>query len=439
MTQNPENNTLASRLMPQKFGALGKAWVITLIIICAVGLYAYYTQLVNGLEVTGMRDYTSWGIYISNFVFFVAISLVGSLISAILKLTNVPWRTPLTRLSEIVAVSAIIFASISIVVDMGRPDRIFNLFLYGRIQSPIVWDVIVITTYLAISVLLLLIPLIPDMVICKKELGNVPNWLKKIYSLLSFNWKGTKEQFGIIHKSTKILAILIIPVALSIHTVTSWLFATTMRPGWDSTNFGAYFVSGAFVVGAAAVIAFMYAIRRQYNLKDVITEMHFDKMGKLLVMLSFVYLYFTVNEYFTPAFKMKKNEVHHLHSLFAGEYAPMFWITILGGMVIPSIIMLFKSGRKPRMMFVLAVIVIIGAWFKRYLIVIPTLLSTYFPIQRVPDLWKSYSPTWEEWSITIATLAGSLLLITIMVRYIPAIPIWEMQEEENKSLKSEES
>ena len=138
-------------LLPQKFGRRGMIWTGTLILICMIGAYAYYRQLKYGLVVTHMRDYVSWGIYISNFVFFVAISLVGSLITAIFRLAKVPWRTPLTRISEIIAVSAITFASLIIIVDMGRPERLVNLFTHGRLQSPIMWDVIVIGTYFCIS------------------------------------------------------------------------------------------------------------------------------------------------------------------------------------------------------------------------------------------------------------------------------------------------
>src|ERR1041385_2149815 len=142
---------IITELLPQKFGRAGTTWTISLIVICAIGLGAYIHQLMSGLEITALRDYASWGIYISNFVFFVAISLVGSLITAIFRLTGVHWRTPLTRISEIIAVSAILFASIAIIVDMGRPDRFYHLFLFARLQSPIMWDVIVITTYLTLS------------------------------------------------------------------------------------------------------------------------------------------------------------------------------------------------------------------------------------------------------------------------------------------------
>ena len=412
-------------LLPQKFGKRGMIWTTMLIIVCMIGAYAYYRQLRYGLKVTNMRDYVSWGIYISNFVFFVAISLVGSLITAILRLANVHWSTPLTRIAEIIAVSAIVFASLIIIVDMGRPERFMNLLLHGRIQSPIMWDVIVITTYFFISLLLLYFPLLPDLKILIKFKEQSGNALNKLYRFQGSFWKGTKEQFRISDRSINILCILIIPVAFSIHTVTSWLFATTYRPGWDSTNFGAYFISGAFLVGSGAVVVAMYVFRRYYKLENYIREMHFDKMGRIVVLLALLYLYFNVNEYLVPAFKMKKSEAAHLTELFTGEYSTMFWFAIMVGMIIPIIILLFKKGRKPLPMFIAGMMIVVGAWFKRYLIVTPTLLHPFLPMQNVPDAYKHYFPSWEEWAIAMGSMAGVLLIITFFARIYPIIPIQE--------------
>ena len=416
-------------LLPQPFGKAGKIWVTILMAICFVGMIAYYRQLKYGLSVTAMRDYASWGIYISNFVFFVAISLVGSLITAILRLSDVHWSTPLTRISEIIAVSAILFASVIIVVDMGRPDRFIYLIIYGRLQSPIVWDVLVITTYLVLSVLLLYIPLLPDLAILIKSKIKVDRWVFKIARFLGSFWKGTSAQERILQKSINVLVITIIPVALAIHTVTSWLFATTYRAGWDSTNFGAYFVSGAFLVGAGGVIIAMYIFRKFYRLENYITETHFDKMGKLLVMLALLYLYFNINEYLTPAFKMKKAEEDHLRGLLTGDFAFLFWTVILVGMVLPIVVMLFPKGRKPLPMFVMALFVVVAAWFKRFLIVTPTLLHPFLPMSNVPESYQHYIPTWEEWAITIASLAGSLLVVTFLARILPIVPIDETVKE----------
>src|SRR6476660_5911015 len=291
-------------------------WTGFLVAICLIGAFAYYRQLTRGLVVTHMGDYVSWGIYISNFVFFVAISLVGSLITAILRLANVEWSTPLTRIAEIIAVSAIVFASIIIIVDMGRPERFLNLFIHGRLQSPIIWDVLVISTYFFISLLLLYFPLLPDLKILIQFKEKTGKALNKLYRFQGSFWKGTAAQFRISERAINVLCIIIIPVAFCIHTVTSWLFATTYRPGWDSTNFGAYFISGAFLVGAGSVLVSMYVFRRAYHLKNYITEIHFEKMGRIVVLLALLYLYFNINEYLIPAFKMKKPEAEHLRELF---------------------------------------------------------------------------------------------------------------------------
>lgn len=428
-TQIPESQII-QELLPQKFGTRGRIWTWLLVCICLVGAFAYYRQLKHGLVVTNLGDYVSWGIYISNFVFFVAISLVGSLITAIFRIANVKWATPLTRIAEIIAISAIVFASLIIIVDMGRPERMLYLFMYGRIQSPIMWDVIVIATYFCISLLLLYLPLLPDIKILLKFREKTSRALFKLYRFQGSFWKGTAEQFRINDRAIYILCIAIIPVALSIHTVTSWLFATTYRAGWDSTNFGAYFVSGAFLVGSGAVVVAMYIFRKNYNLQRYITEMHFDRMGRIVVMLCLIYLYFNVNEYMVPAFKMKKSEQAHLSGLFSGSYAIMFWSSIVIGMIVPIIMLLFKGGRRPLPMFMAGIMIVVGAWFKRYLIVTPTLLHPFLPMQEVPAEYQQYFPSWEEWAIAFGSLAGMLLIITLLVRIYPIIPIQETIDEQ---------
>jgi molybdopterin-containing oxidoreductase family membrane subunit len=419
---------LVDDLAPKKFSWKGKLWVVFLVIVILIGLYAYIQQLRQGLIITGMRDYALWGVYISNFVFFVAISLVGSLITAILRLSGVHWSTPLTRIAEIIAVAAIIMAGLTIIIDMGRPDRMLNLFFHGRLQSPIIWDVIVITTYLAISILLLYYPLLPDFGILKTHAQESPR-IRKWYSTLSLNWSGTNDQRRIYSRSIQALSVLIIPVAFAIHTVTAWLFETTYRPGWDSTNFGPYFIAGAFVAGAGAVVAVMFVLRKTYSLENYITDEHFNKMGKILVLLCLVYLYFNINEYLMPTYKSTEEEAVHLRSLFTGQYASLFWTAIIGGLVLPVIVLLFPQGRRPLPLFIVSLAVVLGAWWKRYIIVIPTLSHPFLPIQGVPESWRHYSPTWMEWSITLATLAAALLIITILVRFLPIIPIQETAEE----------
>ncbi len=423
-----EYNKIIEDLVPKKFGKLGTIWVIFLVVVIFCALISYYQQLSKGLIITNMRDYALWGVYISNFVFFVAISLVGSLVTAILRLTGAHWSTPLTRIAEVIAVAAIIMAGLTIIIDMGRPDRIYNIFLHGRLQSPIIWDVLVISTYLSISIMLLFFPLLPDFAILKDYFKDKPK-LSKWYGKLSLNWTGNKTQVKLYDKSIQILSVLIIPVAFGIHTVTAWLFATTYRPGWDSSNFGPYFIAGAFVAGAGAVVVIMYVLRKVYHLENYITDMHFDKMGKLLVLLCLIYLYFNVNEYLVPAYKTTEAEASHLNELFFGDYAVLFWLVIVGGLIVPVIALIFPKGRKPLPLFIIGILVVVGSWWKRFIIVTPTLLNPFLPIQGVPKDWHHYFPTALEWTITFGTLASALLIMTILFRYLPIIPIHETAEE----------
>jgi len=413
----------------EKIGLAGKVWITFLIMVCLAGVYAYYIQETKSKYVTvSLRDYTMWGVYISNFVFFVALSLVGVLMSAILKMTHFEWYRPLSRIAEVIAVAAIMLAGVSIVAAMGRPDRLYFLVTHGRIQSPIVWDIMVIMTYLATSIILLFLPLIPSLSTCKNHMKHLPKWQLKMYEILSFGWEGTEEQWKILKKTIKILTILVIPLGISIHTVTAWLFASTLRAEWDSTNFGAYFVSGAFLLGVAAMIIAIFVFRKVYKLEKYLTDMHFDKLGQVLVLMGFIYAYFNINEYLVPAYKMSGLHQHHLLNLFTGEEAPFYWSVMFFGIALPCILPLFRKMRKPLPLTIIAICVFIAGWFKRYLIVIPGLLHPYLPIQDVPESWKHYTPSLIEMTIVAATFAAMLLIITLFSRYFPIISVWEVAE-----------
>ncbi len=407
----------------------GKLWIRFLVLLVVLGVFSYVTQLRDGLGITAMRDYSAWGLYIGHFVFLVAVSLVGALVTAILKLLNISWATPVTRIAEMISIAAVMFAAITIVVDMGRPDRVHHVIVHARLQSPIFWDVFVINTYLVISVLLLYIPMIPDLAMMRDRLTDVPAWQRKMYRMLALNWKGTKEQWSTLKKTIKVLLILVLPVAFAIHTVTSWLFAVTHRTGWDSTIFGPYFVSGAFVVGVAAVIVAMYVFRKAYKIQNYLTIHQFNMMGKLLALVSIIYLYFNLNEYLVPWYTEKLLDMAHLKELFIGHEAPLFWGSLVIGMILPIVLLLFRRMRAPRPLFFIAIAVVLGAWVKRMLIVIPTQFHPHLPIQNVPDEFMTYVPTWHEIAVTGLTVAGVFMVITILARIFPVFPIWEVAEE----------
>lgn len=408
---------------------LARFWIFILVMFTFVGLWGWAHQIDKGLGITGMRDYVSWGMYISNFVFFVAVSLIGLLISSILHLLKFEWGQAISRVAETVAIAAVALAGLVIVMDMGRPDRFLNIFLHGRFASPIVWDVTVITTYVTISALLFYIPLIPDLALLRDRLGdNVPKLQKKLYSILSLGWKGNGRQFEIVTHAVRILLVLIIPVGLSIHTVTSWLFANTLRAGWDSTIFGPYFVTGAFVAGLAAVILVMYVYRQRYDLEEYFTNKSFDWMGKLLVLMCLVYFYFNINEYLVPAYKMRLAEGVHLRELFTGRWALLFWFAQIFGVILPILLPLFKYFRKPLPLTLIAFVALVASWFKRLVIVIPTLEHPYLPIQNVPEHFVHYSPTRPEIMITLLPFFAAAIIITMLAKLFPVVTMWEYAE-----------
>lgn len=418
------------------------AGIAFLLAVIAWGLYAYIHQLRSGLIVTGMRDQVSWGLYITNFVFFIGISHAGTLISAILRVTNTEWRRPITRLAEAITVFALCIGAPMVIVDLGRPERMLNLFRYGRIQSPILWDVLSVSTYLTGCAIYLYIPMIPDLGMLA-ETSHLPAWRRRLYKKLSLGWTGSPEQWSLLERSISVMAVMIIPLAISVHTVVSWIFAMTLRPGWNSSIFGPYFVVGAIYSGAAAVIFSMYVLRRVLHLEEYLEPKHFRNLGLLLLSFALLYLYFNVNEYLTMGYKFEGIEKEYLTRLFLGDYAPLFWSVQAVGVIIPTLLMIAVLGVKHYRRFTIpgvalaAFLAIVGAWAKRYLIVVPTLSSPFLPGQRIPWEWSHYRPTWVEWSITAAAVAVFLLIYVLFSRLFPMISIWETRETEPTPAKAE--
>jgi Ni/Fe-hydrogenase subunit HybB-like protein len=419
------------------------AWVGFLMAVLLWGLYAYIHQLRDGLIVTGMRDQISWGLYITNFVFFIGISHAGTLISAILRVTDTEWRTPITRMAEAITVFALCIGGPMVMIDMGRPDRMLNLFRYGRIQSPIIWDVLGVSTYLTGCILYFYIPMIPDLAFLAEQ-PRLASWRRRLYSTLAIGWTGTPQQKALLEKAISFMAIFIIPLAVSVHTVVSWIFAMTLRPGWNSSIFGPYFVIGAIYSGTAGVIFSMYVLRRVFHLQDYVEELHFRKLGLLLLAFSLMYLYFNINEYLTAGYKLEGSERLLMQRLFVGDYAVLFWVAQSLCVFIPAALMIAVLGIKRYHRYTIpgvvlsSALVIVGAWAKRYIIVVPTLRSPYLPSgQRLPWEWTHYHPTWVEWSITAAAVAGFALIYTLMAKLFPIVSIWETREQREKVAVSE--
>jgi len=400
-------------------------WILTagLVAVIAWGAYAYSVQLREGLVVTGMRDRISWGLYVSTFVFFIGISHAGTLVSAILRVTHAEWRKPITRLAEAVTAFALVVGASMVIIDLGRPDRVPNILLFGQIESPILWDFISISFYLTGSLLYLYLPLIPDLGTLRDKMPRMARVRRWIYTRLAARWHGTPEQRLHLERGIAVMAVLIIPVAVSVHTVVSWIFGMTLRVGWQSTIFGPYFVVGAIFSGIATIIIVMAAVRWRFHLESEIKPLHFRNLGLMLLALDIALMYFTLSEYLTASYMGESRDASWLSLLAAGPFAPMFWGMILGGLLAPAVILGVTRARSVRWTVIAAVLVNIGMWFERYLIVVPSMATP-----QMPTGVAGYWPTWVEWSILAASVAGFALFLVVFSRLFPVVSIWEVQE-----------
>ncbi|MGA2440499.1 MAG: NrfD/PsrC family molybdoenzyme membrane anchor subunit [Tepidisphaeraceae bacterium] len=421
-SHNVERDMLATFGPP---GFAHKFLVIGLALVVAWALVAYVHQLRIGLSATAMSDYFSWGVYIVNFVFYIGISMAGSLISAMLRLSNAHWRHPISRLAEAITVFSLLVAGPMVIIDMGRPDRFLHVIRYGRLQSPILWDVLSLTSYLTGSFLYLYVPMIPDLAILRDAPGLSP-WRKKLYRTLAVRWTGTADQHRQLDRAVAVMAIVILPVAVSIHTVTAWLFGMTLRPGWHSTIIGPDFVIGALYSGVAAVITAIVLFRYFLRLQTLIPVDHLRKLAKLMLVFGLAYAYFVINEHVGAAYTGEGAERPLLEKMIIGHYAVQFWGMIFIGLVLPLLMLVTPMGRTIAGITVAAIFVNVGMWLKRYIIVIPTLASPFMPAREGTHL--VYVPTWVEWSITAGGLAAFLLMFILFSKVFPIISIWEVDQ-----------
>lgn len=411
-------------------------WISFLLLLIGWGFVALYFQVVEGHAVTGMRDYVVWGIYIANFIFFIGISYAGAVISGILYLLNVRWRTPIIRIAELITVISTIIGPIYILLCVGRLDRLHHLVLYGRLQSPITWDVLAISTYLVGSIIFLYLALIKDFALLREspEL-KVRKWRKKLYSYLSLGFINSEKQNKLLTITNTLMAIMIIPMAIIVHSVLSWIFGMTLRPGWHSTIFGPYFVIAAIYSGTGALIVVMWVFRKIYHLEEYITQMHFRYLSIILIVLAAIYGYFTFSEYMTDWYSSKVWDSKLLDRLFdMNQYGLMFWAANIFGVVIPIVVLSIPRFRTINIITIVSVLMVLAMWIKRFLIIVPTLQTPLLPMQDIRPEYINYSITWVEWALTFSGIATFCLLFTLAAKFVPIIPIWETAEKDEPKI-----
>lgn len=402
-----------------RFWAL--AGVLAALVVVGVGAYAY--QVAGGLGTAGYYDRGFWGIYEANLVAFIGVSYGGALVSAILRLTGARWRAPITRLSEAMAVAALLVGASFAIVHLGRPDRIWELVVIPHGSSPIVWDFIAVMTYLVATLIFLALPLIPDMAVLRDRPGAASGWRRRLYGALSLNWRGAPGQQRLLDQSVTAVAILIIPIAVLVHSVLSWAFAVNSRPGWDSTIFAPDFVVAALFSGVAMVILVVAGFRKGYHLERYIESKHFRYLAYLMLALDLLYLYFTFAELLTEGYTLNEQVTPILTQLLAGQYAPFFWVFVVGAGLVPLLLVAVPRTRTVPGIVTASALVVAGMWLKRLLIVVPAATE---PL--ISGDWGSFHPTWVAASITLAGAAAIPLLLMLFFKVFPILAIHEMEE-----------
>src|SRR6266852_6189830 len=411
--------------------------VVFLAAVVAMGVGSFLYQTYWGIGVWGLSWPVFWAFDITNFVFWIGISHAGTLISAILRLVNAGWRRPVTRCAEVITVFALMIGALFPIIHLGRPWLFFwlvpypsNRQIWPNFRSPLVWDFFAINTYLTGSVLFLVLPMIPDFALVR---DRTTGWRRTIYGALALRWQGTPKQWHRLESAMQIMAIVIIPIAVSVHTIVSFDFSMAPVPMWHSTMFGPYFVAGAIFSGIAALIIAMAALRKFLHLETYLHPVHFENLGKLLLMMSLLWAYFVFAERLTIWYGNESSEVAVLNVTQKGSFAPLYWTMVVCNFVVPFFMMSIKRLRTIAGCVIASFGVLVGMWLERFLIVVPSLGHKYLPYA-----WGHYRPRPVESIITISTFAAMMLLYALFSKFVPIISIWELKVGEHAAETAQE-
>ena len=419
------NDELLSSMRPPTWRWYGLAFFLGAVV--AWGTSAFIYQMATDLSVTGLDRPVMWGIYIANFVFWVGLSHSGTMVSAILRLSQANWRRPILRAAEAMTVFSITVAGLFPVIHLGRNWVVYYFFpypnqrgLWPNFRSALLWDATAITTYIIGSSLFLYLGMLPDLAVVRDRSSG---WRKKIYAVLAMGWRGTAREWVVFRQASTLMAALIIPVAVSVHSIVAWDFAVTVIPGWHSTIFPPYFVIGAITSGVAAVITLMIIIRRLFHLEDYLTPLHFDNMGKLLLVICLLWSYAYFVEVQTTWYAHEPIE-WEVFSFMSGKYTPLLILMLIGNSVLPVTALCFKRVRRSvKAMLVITVLVNVGMFIERYLIIVPSLSH-----KNMPFVWGTYSPSWVELSVTAAAFAGFSLMYVLFAKFFPMVAVTDVRE-----------
>lgn len=408
-----------------------KFWAVTIFLglVVLVALFGAWGLLIaEGMGLAGITRPSYWGIFIVNTVFWIGISHAGTFISAILRVLKAEFRRPFTRAAELMTTFGLVQAGLSIFMHLGRVWLAYWMFpypdqrgLWPNFHSPLMWDFLAINTYLLASTMYLFLPLIPDLAMAR---DRSTGWRKVFYRILALGFRGTEGEWTHLRTAMGIFAFAIIPVMFSVHTIVAWDFAVAMRPGWSSTIFGPYFVVGALHSGIAAVAMVLVIIRSTMkHMTYFIRPEHFDAIGKLMLVVSMTWAYFFFNDYIVQWYGGDKFTRILLEFHEKGSFGWIWFLMLIFNVAVPWLTLWNKRVRStPWAMFIIGLLINVGMWFERY-VIIPISLT----INRMPFTWGEYKPGIEV-PLGIGTLAFFLLLYMVASRLIPLVPVWEVQE-----------
>jgi molybdopterin-containing oxidoreductase family membrane subunit len=395
--------------------------------VFAVGVGALLYQVRFGLGVAGYTPPVMWGVYITTFVFWVGIAHSGTLISAILYLFRSAWRTAVYRTAEAMTVFAVMTAGLFPVIHVGRLWYAYWLFpypnqrqLWVNFKSPLLWDVFAVSTYFTVSTLFLIVGLVPDIAALR---STATGWRKKLYEITSLGWRGTDQQWRHYTRAYLYLAALATPLVLSVHSVVSWDFAMSIVPGWHATIFAPYFVAGAIYSGVAMVVTLLVPLRKVFKVERYITVEHFENLSKLLLLTGMIVAYAYAVEYFIAWYSGNPFEQQSFWNRAFGDYWWATWTMILCNGALPLFLFFRKVRRSIPALFVLSLFVNVGMWFERFVII-----STGLSHEYDPAVWGSYTPSWVELTILLASFAHFFMWFLIFLRIFPVISIQEVKE-----------
>lgn len=408
-----------------------KWWVM--VAICGggftAGLATWFYMMASGMWVTGLHRPVMWGVLIANFVFWIGLSHSGTLISAILRLAKADWRRPITRAAEAMTVFTVMMAAQFPLIHLGRTWFFYYIIPYvnqrqiwNNYRSPLAWDLTAIMTYLSGSLIYLYLPTVPDFAILRDHATGMK---KKMFEIFALGWRGTRREWKSLNMCILMLALLVLPVAVSVHTIVSWDFAMALVPQWHTTVFGPYFVLGAIYSGMALVVTLTIIIRWVFHWEKYITPFHLDKLTKIMLVASLAWFYLWFNDYIVTWYGKLPDEKIIMDIKNAGPY---YWWQItmmLANTMVAIPCMAFKKFRtSPWAMLILTLFINVGMYIERFLIVAPSL------VEKGPSFtWSTYTPTWVEWMLTMYPLAGFCMLYLLFVKMAPLISVWEIRED----------